>query len=202
MNMEDTNLTLDNSIPGNAAVVESAEIPEGSVRINPEITEENVPEDQEAAEYNPFTGENPPKSGDTGGRPADAGKTKQNKGFMLREMTCNTSIAIYGLVGELKRSGHTSIGNLIFSETMKMTTAAHLAPEAIGTDKFTEQLENGFYASGKVLVYLNFCRTLAVGQQMLSSVTEMVTSIHKIFGASVKTVKNRSQRNTNTYVNI
>ena len=104
----------------------------------------------------------------------------QNGNSNLKEVASNASIIAYGYVADLKGNGHTSIGDLIFRETMRMTVAASLASESIG-----------FYASGRLLVYLDFTGTIPVSGNTRETLIDSVTAAHKIFAASVKTVKNK-----------
>ena len=115
----------------------------------------------------------------------------QNGNSNLKEVASNASIIAYGYVADLKGNGHTSIGDLIFRETMRMTVAASLASESIGRDRFLEHLESGFYASGRLLVYLDFTVTIPVSENTRETLITSVTAAHKIFAASVKTVKNK-----------
>lgn len=115
----------------------------------------------------------------------------QNGNSNLKEVASNASIIAYGYVADLKGNGHTSIGDLIFRETMRMTVAASLASESIGRDRFLEHLESGFYASGRLLVYLDFTGTIPVSGNTRETLIDSVTAAHKIFAASVKTVKNK-----------
>ena len=63
---------------------------------------------------------------------------------------------------------------------------------SIGRDKFTEHLEDGFYASGRLLVYLDFAQYLTTNDAIRLELIESITTIHKIFAASVKTVRSKN----------
>ncbi len=89
---------------------------------------------------------------------------KQSKGLELKQLANDTCIVAYGYIKSLKMNGHTSIGNLIFQELMNMTTAANLASESIGRDRFTQMLESGYYATGKLMVYLDCCACLGIDE--------------------------------------
>lgn len=131
----------------------------------------------------------------------DQNKDEQPKPT-LREMATSVCIVIYRYIGELKGKSHNSLGNLIFQETMKMTVAASLASESIGRDKFFENLEDGFYSSGRLLVYLDFAGTLGVHDELRQAIVETVTGIHKIFAASVKTVRSKQPKMASSQVPI
>ncbi|MBP5181142.1 MAG: hypothetical protein J6127_07630 [Clostridiales bacterium] len=117
----------------------------------------------------------------------------QGKGLELKQMANDTCIFAYGYIKSLKMNGHTSIGNLVFQEVMQMTTSANLASESIGRDRFTEMLESGYYATGRLMVYLDFCAMLNIDENDRITLLNQISTIHKIFAASVKTVRSRSQ---------
>ncbi len=123
---------------------------------------------------------------------------KQSKGLELKQLANDTCIVAYGYIKSLKMNGHTSIGNLIFQELMNMTTAANLASESIGRDRFTQMLESGYYATGKLMVYLDFCASLGIDENDRDMLINSISTIHKIFAASVKTVRSRTQLKAET----
>ena len=123
---------------------------------------------------------------------------KQSKGLELKQLANDTCIIAYGYIKSLKMNGHTSIGNLIFQELMNMTTAANLASESIGRDRFTQMLESGYYATGKLMVYLDFCASLGIDENDRDMLINSISTIHKIFAASVKTVRSRTQMKAET----
>lgn len=123
---------------------------------------------------------------------------KQSKGLELKQLANDTCIVAYGYIKSLKMNGHTSIGNLIFQELMNMTTAANLASESIGRDRFTQMLESGYYATGKLMVYLDFCASLGIDENDRDMLINSISTIHKIFAASVKTVRSRTQMKAET----
>ena len=116
-----------------------------------------------------------------------------DKKVELKEMASAVCTTSYAYVAELKNNGHASLGNLIFQEMMTMNASATLASESIGRDRFLENLEEGFYSSGKLLVYLNFAEFLKVNDALRTALVESVTGIHKIYAASVKTVKSKQR---------
>ena len=132
-------------------------------------------------------------STNSSGNESNGGK---RSGSDLKELASGVCIVIYGYISALKNEGHTSMGNLLFQEMMNMNAAASLASESIGRDKFIENLEKGFYSSGRLLVYLDFCGTLDKNNTMREAIIESVTGIHKIFAASVKTVKSKQAKQT------
>lgn len=125
----------------------------------------------------------------------DSGSGKRS-GSDLKELAHQVCIVIYGYIGVLKNEGHTSMGNLLFQEMMNMNAAASLTSESIGRDRFIENLEKGFYSSGRLLVYLEFCGTLDKNNAVREAIVESVTGIHKIFAASVKTVRSKQAKQT------
>lgn len=128
----------------------------------------------------------------------NSGSGKRN-GSDLKELTNGVCIVLYGYISTLKNEGHASMGNLLFQEMMTMNAAAGLVSESIGRDRFTENLEKGFYSSGRLLVYLEFCASIDSNNTVREAIVESVTGIHKIFAASVKTVRSK-QNKQNTYV--
>ena len=116
-------------------------------------------------------------------------ETRNEKANNLKELAENASIVTYGFVGDLKAKGHNSLGDLIFRDAMTMICAASLASESIGRDRFTDFLEKGFYATGRLLVYLNFAGVLSVNDNVRESLVESITGVHKIFAASLRTVR-------------
>ena len=125
--------------------------------------------------------------------PEMPGTSKQgDKRSDLRAMTNRVCITIYGYIRDLKAAGHNSLGNVLFHEMLKMTAAANLASESIGKERFFENLEEGFYSSGRLLVYLEFAGSTGVDNNLREAIVESVTGIHKIFAASVKTVKSKT----------
>ena len=116
-------------------------------------------------------------------------ETRSEKANNLKELAENASIVAYGFVGDLKAKGHNSLGDLIFRDAMTMICAASLASESIGRDRFTDFLEKGFYATGRLLVYLNFAGVLSVNDNVRESLVESITGVHKIFAASLRTVR-------------
>jgi hypothetical protein len=116
-------------------------------------------------------------------------ETRNEKANNLKELAENASIVAYGFVGDLKAKGHNSLGDLIFRDAMTMICSASLASESIGRDRFTDFLEKGFYATGRLLVYLNFAGVLSVNDNVRESLVESITGVHKIFAASLRTVR-------------
>ena len=116
-------------------------------------------------------------------------ETRNEKANNLKELAENASIVAYGFVGDLKAKGHNSLGDLIFRDAMTMICAASLASESIGRDRFTDFLEKGFYATGRLLVYLNFAGVLSVNDNVRESLVESIMGVHKIFAASLRTVR-------------
>ncbi len=126
-----------------------------------------------------------PASADASGSTAEAKKAE------LKDLAESAAVASYSFIKDLKAKGHNSLGNLIFRETMDMLCAACMASESIGIDKFIEQLETGFYSSGKLLVCLEFASTLGANENIRITVVDNVTVIHKICAASIKTVMSK-----------
>ena len=120
----------------------------------------------------------------------------KRSGSDLKELANGVCIVLYGYISALKNEGHASMGNLLFQEMMNMNAAASLASESIGRDKFIENLEKGFYSSGRLLVYLDFCGAIDKNNTMREAIIESVTGIHKIFAASVKTVRSKQAKQT------
>lgn len=126
----------------------------------------------------------------SGEKPAqNASGDRNEKANNLKALAENASIVSYGFIGDLKTNGHNSLGDLIFRDTMTMMCAASLASESIGRDRFTDFLEKGFYATGRLLVYLNFAGVLNVNENVRESLIESITGVHKIFAASLRTVR-------------
>ena len=128
----------------------------------------------------------------------EANGNQKQRSSDLRDLAKNVCITLYGYIRELKEGGNNSMGNLIFQEMMNMLTAASLASESIGRDKFVENLERGFYSSGRLLVYLDYCGTLGTNNSLREGIAESVTGIHRIFAASVKTVKSKQTKAAST----
>jgi len=126
---------------------------------------------------------------------ASGGETKKKE---LKDLAEAASVVSYGYIKDLKMMGHNSLGNLVFQETMKMLVAASIASESIGKDRFMENLESGFYSSGTILVYLNFAEILGTNDTVRIMLIDSVTTIHKIFAASVKTVRSRMPKMAET----
>ena len=135
-----------------------------------------------------------PETAGSGNEPQNNSGSGKRNGSDLRELVNGVCIVLYGYIGTLKNEGHTSMGNLLFQEMMCMIAAASLTSESIGRDRFTENLEKGFYSSGRLLVYLEFYGTLDKNNTVREAIVESVTGIHKIFAASVKTVKSRQSK--------
>ena len=131
------------------------------------------------------TSDDKEKELETPQRPAASSDKKSD----LKALANAVCITIYGYIVDLKNNGHYSLGNILFQEMMKMTSAATLASESIGKERFFQNLEDGFYSSGKLLVYLEFAASLGINEKVRGAIVESVTGIHKIFAASVKTVK-------------
>lgn len=132
----------------------------------------------------------------------DSSKESSSEGKKsdLQGMAAGVCIVIYGYIAELKNNGHSSLGNLLFQEMMKMNTAASLASESIGRDRFFENLETGFYSSGRLLVYLEFAASLNINSTLREAIIESVTGIHKIFAASLRTVRKSQNKQVNATV--
>ena len=141
-----------------------------------------------------FDDQVPDNSNEQAGGYAKQSSSGENRKSDLRELANNACTKVYRYVGELKNEGHNSLGNLLFQEVMQMTTAASLASESIGKDRFFENLERGFYSSGRLLVYLDFSGTLGVNNTARLEIIESVKGVHKIFAASIKTVKSKQPK--------
>lgn len=143
-----------------------------------------------------------PASSNSSSASFQASSGGEQKKQELKDMAATVCLTIYQYVGELKSNNHTSLGNLVFQETMKMAAAATLASESIGRERFFENLEDGFYSSGRLLVYLNFAESLKVHDELRQAITETVLGIHKIFAASVKTVRSKQPKMAVSQVSI
>lgn len=120
----------------------------------------------------------------------------------LKDMANSCSLVGYEFVKALKREGHTSIADLIFKEFMTIACASNLSSEAIGKNRFYELLETGYYSSGRLLVYLEFCKSIGVEKNIREALVESVTGIHKILAASIKTVRANATKASKEKVQI
>jgi len=114
----------------------------------------------------------------------------------LKDMANNCVLVNYEYVKSLKQEGHTSIADLIFKEGMEMCCSSNLSAEAIGRNRFVEYLERGYYSSGRLLVYLEFSKSIGVADNVREALADSVTGIHKIFGASLNTVRAKAKAQT------
>ncbi len=132
----------------------------------------------------------------------EAVKTNEEKREELKNLALGAAVASYGYIKDLKANGHNSLGNLIFQDSMKILTSAGIASGSIGRDRFTEHLEDGFYASGRLLVYLDFAQYLTTNDAIRLELIESITTLHKIFAASVKTVRSKNPMPANVPVAV
>lgn len=134
-------------------------------------------------------------SGSSSGGNNEKGKTD------LKSLAFDTSIIAYGYIGTLKSQGNSSLGDLIFREIMNMNCAASLASESIGRERFLDYLEKGFYSSGRLLVYLDFAGAVTPQDKVRETLIDAATGVHKIFAASIRTVrKSQNRQLSNTVI--
>jgi|GEM_PF-1737729 len=131
------------------------------------------------------------------GQPSDnrpAASEKKSGSGKLCDMANSMAIVSYGYVKALKQSGHTSLGNYIFQETMTLMIASNIASDSIGRDRFIANLEAGYYSSGRLIAYLNFSAAMGIEENIREALIDSVTGIHKILAASVKTAKSKQRK--------
>lgn len=127
---------------------------------------------------------------------AEASPAPQNQEkSSLKDMANNCNLVNYEFVKSLKQAGHSSIADLIFKESMTMCSACNMSSEAIGKNRFFEFLETGYYSSGRLLMYLDFSKSIGVGENIREALVDSVTGIHKILAASIRTVRANAAKN-------
>ena len=123
-----------------------------------------------------------------------SGNAQNHERASLKEMANNFNLVNYEYVKALKIAGHTSIADMIFKEAMALCYAANLSSEAIGRNRFVEFLEGGYYSSGRILMLYDFSKSIGVEDNVREGLIDSVTGMHKIFAASLKTVRNKAAK--------
>ena len=72
----------------------------------------------------------------------------------LKELSADLAMNTYAFASVIKKNGHATIADMLFKEAMNVQMASNLASEAIGRERFIEYLEDGYYASGRIMEYL------------------------------------------------
>ncbi len=132
----------------------------------------------------------------------NSGSSQNHERPSLKDMANNFNLVNYEYVKALKIAGHTSIADMIFKEAMALCSAANLSSDAIGRNRFVEFLENGYYSSGRLLMLYEFSKSIGVEDNVCEGLVDSVTGMHKIFAASVKTVRAKAAKVQSEQVNF
>ncbi|MCQ2515572.1 MAG: hypothetical protein MJ094_01755 [Saccharofermentans sp.] len=132
----------------------------------------------------------------------NSNNTQNHERLSLKDMSNNFNLVNYEYVKALKIAGHTSIADMIFKEAMALCCAANLSSDAIGRNRFVEFLENGYYSSGKLLMLYEFSKSIGVEDNVREGLVDSVTGMHKIFAASIKTVRAKAAKVQSEQVNF
>lgn len=121
---------------------------------------------------------------------------KKGKGDEFRSTVSNYAVSMYEYAAQVKKTGHSSLADLMFRDLMKIIMATNTASEAIGREKFIELLEEGYYASSRIMEYMKFLADLGISGNMYEPLMENNERIHRVFGASLKTTRSKKQAAT------
>ncbi len=112
----------------------------------------------------------------------------------LNEIAQDFAIAMYRFAAGIRQKGHATLADMIFRDTMQVNLAANTASGAIGRERFIGCLEEGYYASGRVIEYLRFAALCEIGSSNLGELMDVAETIHKIYAVSIKTATGKNKK--------
>lgn len=123
---------------------------------------------------------------------------------ILQESSAALAIGCYAYCGKLKSNGMHQIAAQLLKEAIETSMASGFASSALSPKKFVEHLEEGYYASGRVLFYLGLVADIVrkpdnsdenwepfEGHKKLA---EEADKIHRMYAASIKTYRKKQDQ--------
>lgn len=117
----------------------------------------------------------------------------KSKGDSFKSTVADYAVSMYQYASWIKSNGHLLVADAMFEDLMTIIMATNTASEAIGREKFIELLEDGYYASSRMIEYMKFLFSIGVSGNMYEPLLENNARIHKVFGASIKTMRSKKQ---------
>ena len=115
------------------------------------------------------------------------------KGAEFKNTVVNYAISMYQYAVKVKNAGHGSVADLMFKDLMTIIISTNTASEAIGREKFISVLEDGYYASSRMIEYMSFMASIGIINNMYEPLMENNIRIHRAFSSSLKTTRNKKQ---------
>lgn len=117
----------------------------------------------------------------------------KGRGDDFKNTVSDYAVSMYQYACNIKTHGHSSVADLMFKDLMRIVMAANTASDAIGREKFIAMLEEGYYASSRMMEYMKFLYGIGVSGNMYEPLMENNVRIHRVFGASLKTTRSKRQ---------
>lgn len=115
------------------------------------------------------------------------------KGDDFRNTVSGYSVSMYNYAAGVKNMGHVSLADFMLRDLITIIISTNTAHDSIGRDKFRESLEEGYYASSRMIEYMKFLNSMGIKNKMYEPLLEKNERIHKVFAASLKTLRAKSQ---------
>lgn len=142
---------------------------------------------------NPTSGSNSSNNSKYNVRNNTNSVNRNTKDDQYRTNVYNYAVSMYEYAASIKGKGHASIADLMFKDLMRVIIATNTASSAIGRDKFLALLEEGYYASTRIIEYMRFLDALEVRGNMYEPLMENIERIQRTFASSIKTTRSKKQ---------
>ncbi|MCQ2528557.1 MAG: hypothetical protein MJ108_05495 [Saccharofermentans sp.] len=125
--------------------------------------------------------------------PADQNMDSKKKGNDFRKSVSDYALSMYSYAAGVKNKGHISLADLMLKDLMTIIMSTNTASDSIGREKFTQMLEEGYYASSRMIEYMKFLNSMNVRNNMYEPLLEENERIHRVFAASLKTTRAKAR---------
>lgn len=125
--------------------------------------------------------------------PADQNTDSKKKGNDFRKSVSDYALSMYSYAAGVKNKGHISLADLMLKDLMTIIMSTNTASDSIGREKFTQMLEEGYYASSRMIEYMKFLNSMNVRNNMYEPLLEENERIHRVFAASLKTTRAKAR---------
>jgi len=116
----------------------------------------------------------------------------------LRQTTFAYTTNIYSFAAKLRPLGHNSLGERLITASLETQYYSVFAGYSFSSDRFIDNLINGYNAACKVLELLSLIKTMQlikIPPEEDKVLTEGIDKIIRLYGASLSTVRKKQQIN-------
>ncbi len=118
-------------------------------------------------------------------------KEEEKAKFDVADFAMEYIMNMYAFSADVKKKGHATLSDMLFKDAMGVYLSATLATWSMGRDKFMKYIDDGFYASGRIIEYLKILETMGVAGDNLETVRMQTFRMHKMYRSSINTMKSK-----------